>query len=63
MEVSLTQPERDIAPIDVPLRRLGPGHYVAYDVSIPIPGDWQLIANALVDDTTSVVAKDEVEIR
>jgi copper transport protein len=63
MEVSLTQPERDIAPIDVPLRRLGPGHYVAYDVNIPIPGDWELIANALIDDTTQVVAKDEVEIR
>ncbi len=63
MEVNLTQAERGIAPIDVPLRRLGPGHYVAYDVNIPITGDWELIANALVDDTTQVVAKDEVEIR
>ncbi len=63
MTVSLTQPERDIAPIDLPLRRLGPGHFVAFDVSIPIPGDWELIANALVDETTSVVAKAEVEIR
>jgi copper transport protein len=63
MEVKLTQPERDIAPVDVPLRRLGPGHYVANDFDIPIRGEWQLIANALVDETTQVVVRGNVEIR
>jgi copper transport protein len=63
MEVNLTQPERDIAPVDVPLRRLGPGHYVANGFDIPIRGEWQLIVNALVDETTQVVVRGKVEIR
>jgi copper transport protein len=63
MEVNLTQPERDIAPVDVPLRRLGPGHYVANGFDIPIRGEWQLIVNALVDETTQVVVRGNVEIQ
>ncbi|HUF85121.1 MAG TPA: copper resistance protein CopC [Acidimicrobiia bacterium] len=63
MEVTLTQPDRDIAPVTVPLEKLGAGHYVAYNFSIPISGDWVLITNALVDDTTQVVVKGDLEIR
>jgi hypothetical protein len=47
----------------VPLEQLGPGHYVAYDFTIPISGEWVLIANALVDDTTQVVVKGDIDIR
>ncbi|MGQ0803208.1 MAG: copper resistance CopC/CopD family protein [Actinomycetota bacterium] len=63
MEVNLTQPDRDIAPLNMPLEQLGPGHYVAYNFTIPISGDWTLIANALVDDTTEVVVKGDLAIR
>jgi copper transport protein len=62
MEVTLTQPDRNIAPIDLPLTRLGQGHFVADDFRIPIAGDWVLTASALVDDTTQVNGDAEVPI-
>jgi copper transport protein len=63
MEVTLSQPDRDIAPIDLPLSLLGPGHFVADDVQVPIAGDWLLTASVLVDDTTQVTGETEVSIR
>jgi copper transport protein len=62
MEVTLRQPDREIAAIDVPLERLGTGHYVAYDFQIPFDGDWILTVSALVDDTTQATAEGEVPI-
>ena len=62
MEVELTLPERDIAPIAVPLRRLGPGHYASFDFSIPISGEWTLTADALVTDTEQRTATGEISI-
>lgn len=63
MQVNLTQTDRDIAPIEVPVRRLSAGHYSAFGFNIPIAGDWQVIVNALIDDTTQVVVKGEVPVR
>jgi copper transport protein len=63
MELTLRQPDREIAPIDVPLERLGTGHYVAYDFGIPIKGDWVLTASALLDDTNQAVVEGEIPIR
>ena len=62
MELTLRQPDREIAPIDVPLERLGTGHYVAYDFGIPIAGDWVLTASALLDDTSQAVVEGEIPI-
>jgi hypothetical protein len=62
MELTLRQPGREIAPIDVPLERLGRGHYVAYDFQIPIAGDWVLTASALLDDTNQAVVEGEIPI-
>jgi copper transport protein len=41
-------PERDVAPIDVELRQLGPGHYVANALTFPFPGEWRLEAQVTV---------------
>ncbi len=62
MELTLRQPDRDIAPIEVPLELLGTGHYVAYDFQVPIGGDWVLTAQALLDETNSAVVQGEVPI-
>ena len=35
-------PEKEIGPIDVPLRKAGPGHYTAPDAALGVPGDWEL---------------------
>jgi len=63
LEVTFTQPDRDIAAIDVPLRQLSGGHYVGDDFQIPIEGEWVLTASALVDDTTQVTGEADVPIR
>ena len=41
-------PDRDVAPIDVELRDLGPGHYVANTLTFPFPGEWRLEAQVTV---------------
>jgi copper transport protein len=63
MQVDLTLPDEDIAPIDVPLRRLGPGHYISSAFNVPIRGDWELTADVLMDETTEVAVNAEVPIR
>jgi hypothetical protein len=47
----------------VPLERAGPGHFSAYDVEVPLPGDWTIEVRALVDDFTEATARDTVRIR
>jgi copper transport protein len=42
VQASLTLPERDLGPITLTLENTGPGEYVASDVEIPYPGEWQL---------------------
>jgi copper transport protein len=42
VQASLTLPERDLGPITLALENTGPGVYVASDVEIPYPGNWEL---------------------
>jgi copper transport protein len=39
---SLTLPERDLGPLDLPLERVETGRYVSDNAEIPFPGDWEL---------------------
>jgi copper transport protein len=50
-QISASLPGRDIASIQIPVRRLGPGHYIASGVSIPIRGNWRLTVRLLLSDT------------
>jgi hypothetical protein len=63
MTATLALPDRDIAPIEVPLRRLGPGHYVAYGFTIPFTGDWEVTTEALLGQTDQVTSEGELPIR
>lgn len=63
LALELSLPERDLAPLEVPLERAGPGHFSAYDVEVPLPGDWTIEVRALVDDFTEATARDTVRIR
>ena len=40
VRLALEQPEREIGPLDVDLRRAGPGHYTAPAATFAAPGDW-----------------------
>jgi copper transport protein len=48
LKVTIDLPDRNIAPIDVGLRRLSPGHYFAPGFNVPIAGDWRVTAKPLV---------------
>ncbi len=50
-QVSASLPSRDIAPIQVPVRRIGPGHYISSGVNLPIRGDWNLTIRILLSET------------
>jgi copper transport protein len=50
-QVSAALPSRDIAPIPIPVRRIGPGHYISSGVDLPIRGDWTLTVRILLSET------------
>jgi copper transport protein len=62
MEAQFSGADRGIAPIEVPLRRLAPGHYFSPGFRVPFSGDWELTITALVSETDQVVASTEVPI-
>jgi copper transport protein len=50
-QVSASLPSRGIAPIPIPVRRIGPGHYIASGIDLPIRGDWNLTVRVLLSET------------
>ncbi len=54
MTLQLQRPGGGLAPFDVPLRRLGPGHYYAPLFDIPYPGRWEMIVRARIGPTEQV---------
>jgi copper transport protein len=63
LTVTFDLPSREIAAIDVPLRKLGPGHYLSPGFNIPIAGDWRIVAKARLTDVDQVTLTDTVTIR
>lgn len=63
LTMTMSLPERDLGPLAVPLQRAGPGHFSAYDVQVPLPGEWTIEVTALVDEFTEATASDTVRIR
>jgi copper transport protein len=63
LTVAFDLPSRKIAAIDVPLRKLGPGHYLSPGFNIPIAGDWRVVAKARLTDVDQVTLTDTVTIR
>ena len=54
LTVTLDYPSRHIAPLEIPLRRLGPGHYLSPGFTIPFAGNWRLTAHALLSQFNEV---------
>ena len=61
--VTLDLPSRQIAAINVPLRDLGPGHYLSPGFDIPIAGDWRVTAKVRLTDVDQVTLTDTLTIR
>jgi copper transport protein len=60
---TVSEPGRDVAPISVPLLRLGPGHYASYGFDVPFPGTWQLTVRALLTATDETAFTVKLPIR
>jgi copper transport protein len=50
-QASAGLPSRDIAPIAIPVRRAGPGHWIGSGIDLPIRGDWNLTVRILLSET------------
>jgi copper transport protein len=61
--VTASLPDRDIAAIPIPVRRVSPSHYIASGVDLPIPGDWTLTVRALRSETDQVAMVGKLSIR
>jgi copper transport protein len=61
LKVTIDLPDRKIAPIDVALRRLSPGHYYAPGFDVPIGGEWRVTAKPLVSQFDQPTVRGTVE--
>jgi copper transport protein len=62
LTATIDSPSRHIAPLQIPLRRLGPGHYLSPGFTIPFSGSWRVTTHALVDQFTEVTLAGTVPI-
>jgi copper transport protein len=53
----------DIGPLEVDLRKAGPGHYTAPDAALGVPGEWTLELSGRVSRFEAPQTEVEVEIR
>jgi copper transport protein len=62
LTVTMALPGRGIAPIDVPLRRLGPGHWLSPGFEMPLAGEWRVIAKPLLSEFDQPTLRGTIEI-
>jgi copper transport protein len=63
LALSFDLPSKGIAEIDVPLRKLGPGHYFSPGFDLPIAGDWRVIAEVRLGDVDLVTRTATITLR
>ena len=63
IQVTLTEREQQIGPIDVKLQPGGPGHYIADGMVIPTAGTWTLSVVVRVDEFTATTASTDFPVR
>ena len=63
MTLTMSLPEKDIAPIPVDLEFAGPGHYQSFRFLLPIRGRWRIDVTARTSDVDQEIFTGSVEIR
>jgi copper transport protein len=63
LQIQLTKVGADLPPFDVPLQKLGEGHYYAPLYDIPYPGQWRLIARVRLSETEETVLTGKFSLR
>jgi copper transport protein len=54
LSLTLDYPSRHIPPLTIPLRHLGPGHYLSPGFTIPFSGTWRVTADVQTDEFTDI---------
>src|SRR6185295_10781153 len=62
LTVTMALPGRGIAPIDVPLRRLGPGHWLSPGFDMPLAGEWRVTAKPLLSEFDQPTLRGTIDI-
>ncbi len=62
LTATIDYPSRHIAPLTIPLRRLGPGHYLSPGFTIPFAGSWRVTTHALLSQFDEVTLAGTVPI-
>jgi copper transport protein len=63
MKMTLSQPGRGIAPINVPLQNAGPGHFQSFNFTVPFSGQWTVQVTARTSDIDEEVLNGTIEFR
>jgi copper transport protein len=62
LTATIDYPSRQIAPLTIPMRLLGPGHYLSPGFTIPFPGNWRITTHAQTDPFTEITLVGTVPI-
>jgi copper transport protein len=62
LTVTMALPDRGIAPIDVPLRRLSPGHYYSPGFQVPLAGEWRVTAKPLLSEFDQPTLRGTIDV-
>jgi copper transport protein len=54
LSLTMDYPSRHIPPLTIPLRHLGPGHYLSPGFTIPFAGNWRVTADVQTDEFTDI---------
>lgn len=63
VQVTLTEAEQQIGPLDVPVVSGGPGHVLGNGMSIPSAGTWTITVLVRIDEFTSTSAATDIRVR
>ena len=63
LQMQLVKKGADLPPFDVPLQKLGEGHYYAPLFDIPYPGEWQMVVRARLTETEDTVVTGTFSLR
>jgi copper transport protein len=61
--VQATLPEKSIGPIDIPVENAGPGHVIANDAVLPLPGTWTFAVTARYSEFDETVFNAPLAVR
>jgi copper transport protein len=63
LSATLTLPSQDVGPLSIPVQRAGPGHFSAYNFTIPLRGEWKLEVKALLSDIDEATVSATIPVK